>query len=85
MILIFHLSKHFFLNLYIILKINNTTPDDLHGNRLDDLQYLRRLRRLTRGILNGKIKFSKFCSGKIKNLGGNINYSTDNFPVSRLV
>ena len=45
MILIFHLSKYFFLNYKLFLR--STTPEDIPRSCLDDLQYLRRLKRLS--------------------------------------
>ena len=58
MILTFHLSKYFLKFLKLFLR--STTPEDFPGSRLDDLQYLRRLRRLSRAIF---VKMSFFLFG----------------------
>ena len=43
MILIFHLSKYFYKIYKLFLK--SIIPEDFHGLRIDDLHYVRRLRR----------------------------------------
>ena len=48
MILIFHLSKHFFKIYKLFLR--SATPENLLGSRLEDLWHLRRLRCLTGAI-----------------------------------